>query len=112
MQPIDISKVQKLELPASAIRKLTPQETARFQQILDLAHNPPKPTAAQIEANKPYARIWENGQVVGEVYKGGSAMTVSNAVGSQLQDFFAKTDDRDARAQAIAKATGGTIRYV
>lgn len=111
-QGIDLSNVKKLTLPEGAVRKLTSEEIAEFKKVMELAKNPPQPTAAQLEANKPYAQIWKDGKMVGEVYKGGSCMTVSNAIGMRLQSLFASTDDRDIRAVAIAKATGGTIKYV
>lgn len=107
----NISSLKALKIPEGAIRRLTPEEVASFKSIME-HKEPPKPTPAQIEANKPYAKIFKNGQLVGEVYKGGSCMTVSNAVGMRLQSLFATTDDRDIRAQAIAKATGGAIQYV
>lgn len=107
---IDVSSLKKLDIPASAIRKLSDREIATFKSLV--APKPPAPTPAQTGANKPYAQIWKDGKMIGEVYKGGSCMTVSNAIGMKLQSFFQATDDRDLRAQAIAKATGGTIKYV
>jgi hypothetical protein len=89
--------------------KISDEDFASFQHILN---NPPKPTPEQLEASKPYAQIWKDGKLVGEVYKGGCAMTVSNALGMKLKSLFAATDDRDMRAEAIAKASGGTIKYV
>jgi hypothetical protein len=106
-----MADVKPLQISASAIRKLTPGEAAQFKSILDRANTPPKPTPAQIEENKPYAQIVKDGKVVGTVFKGGAAET-SNAVGAQLRDFFMNNDNRDDRANEIARATGGIVRYV
>jgi len=109
-KPVDISMIKRLDVKLTPI-KLDPNDPifARLLQAKDFI--PPKPTPEQIEANKPYAEIIRGGKVVGTVFKGGSC-TTSNAIGLRLQSFFAATDDRDARAEAIAKAEGGTIRYV
>lgn len=109
---IDLTKVQKVDIPGSAIRRLSDEDAAQFKALMEIAKNPPKiePLQADNHPSKIYAEIVKDGKVVGKVYKGGSAET-SNAVGARLRDFFATTDDRDLRAQAIAKAAGGTIRY-
>lgn len=90
--------------------KLSDDQIAEFKKLVERPE-PPKPTAAQIEANRPYAEIVKDGQVVAKVYKGGTAET-SNALGARLRSFFEKTDDRDERAAMIAKTIGGKIRYV
>ena len=110
--PIDLSQVKKLDLPAGAIRKLSDEEIAQFKAIMEMAKNPPKidPMQADNHPSKLYAEIVKDGQVIAKVYKSGCAET-SNAIGARLRSFFETTDDRDQRAEAIAKAAGGTIRY-
>jgi len=114
---IDVSKVQRLsdliELKPIKLSDADPAFREIIERLKSVDLNPPKidPMEASNHPSKLYAEIVKDGKVIGKVYKSGCCET-SNAVGAKLKGFFETTDDRDERASAIAKASGGTIRYL
>lgn len=115
--PIDISQVKKLNIDPSSVRKLTDKEKAQFEKIHEMAYA--RPTNLDELKNhvsqKIYAEVKVNGQTIATVYNGGSSMT-SNALGGKINKIIEQLDSKltgpdgaQERAEAIAKAFGGTV---
>lgn len=115
--PIDISKVKKLDLPASAVRKLSDEEINQVQKFREQLYS--KPVNLNELKNhisqKVYAEVKVGGQTIATIYNNGTSMT-SNAMGGKINDIITKLGSKlsgpegaQERAEAIAKAFGGTI---
>jgi len=114
---IDINTVKKLDLPSSAIRKLSDEEIAKFKKIQEMAYSKP----ANLDelknhiSQKPYAEVKVGGQLIATIYNNGTSST-SNALGGKINKIIEELDSKlsgpegaQARAEAIAKAFGGTV---
>lgn len=116
--PIDLSKIKKLDIPASAIRKLSDEEIAQFQKITEMRYSKP----ANLDelknhvSQKTYAEVKVNGQTVAKLYNSGASET-SNATYARVKSLPSMGENEKStgpelaqkRAEEIAKALGGTI---
>ncbi len=115
---IDLAQIRKIDFPNSAIRKLTPEEQAKFEKIREAMYS--KPTNLDELKNhvsqKIYAEVKVNGQTVAKLYNSGAAET-SNATAGSIKNLPSMGEDEKStgpelaqkRAEEIAKALGGTI---
>lgn len=115
---IDFSRIKKLQLPEGSVRKLSEEESAKFQKIREAMYS--KPTNLDELKNhisqKPYAEVKVDGKTVATLYNSGSSAT-SNAVGAKILGLPSMGEGEKStgpelaqkRAQEIAKALGGTV---
>lgn len=114
---VDISRVKKLDIDPASIRKATEQEKAEFEKIRQMQYT----TISNLGdlknhvSQKVYAEIQVNGKTIAKVYNGGTSET-SNAYGAKITKIIEDLDSRltgpdgaQERAEAIAKAFGGTV---
>lgn len=114
---IDIAKFKKLDIDPANLRKATAEEMAEFEKIREMQYT----TISNLDelqnhvSQKIYAEVKVNGQTIAKVYNGGTSET-SNAYGAKINKIIEDLDSKltgpqgaQERAEAIAKAFGGTV---
>lgn len=110
----DLSSVKKLDMANLQVRKLTPEEIARFKKIEELQFTRPINLESH-PSQQAYAEVIVNGQSVAKVYNSG-AMSTSNAMYGKLSKLDSVKDPQGTgpmlaqeRAEDIAKLLGGKV---
>lgn len=99
-----------LQIPPSAVRKLSDEEVADRQPLKPL---PPADLIADNHPSNIYATLERNGQTIATIYKSGGMMT-SNAVSlpSNLSNEGTGLPLAEQRLQQMLELHGGTVNYV
>jgi hypothetical protein len=107
---IDITQLKQLPMPA--IIKMSDSQIAAMRATMEDQYRRPVGPADNAPENT-YAQVKVNGKVVATLYNSGGSET-SNAVGAKLGDLLMNPSGSgpqlaQSRAEAIAKALGGTV---
>ncbi len=113
---LDVSKVKKLDAALTPV-KLSERQKAEMEKMREMAYRVPTnlDELKNHVSQKVYAEVKVNGQTIATVYNGGTSMT-SNALGAKINKIIEELDSKltgpngaQERAEAIAKAFGGTV---